>query len=109
MAVAPKIQQQIDRLTRSTSNVVNARNPAQREAAEKFLITRANELDRERREREEWLEEADTWIERKMPQINADAGHEHNREWVRKLHEYQDISNALQAAWDALMASKEAA
>lgn len=41
--------------------------------------------------------------------MSADAGHEHNREWVRKLKEYQDISNALQAAWDALMASKEAA
>ena len=107
MEVASKTQQQIDRLAKSTQNVVNAKNPTQREAAKKFLIMRANELDHERRELEEWLYTADEWVNEHMPEINADAGHEHNIEWIDQLNTYQAISDALRTAWDALMASKE--
>ena len=104
-----KIQQQIDRLAKSTSNVQNAKNPAQREAAEKFLVKRAQELDREKRERVEWLHTADAWVNEHKPEINADADHEHNQEWLERLNEYQDIEDALKLAWDALMTSREAA
>lgn len=109
MASISKLQKQIDRLAKSTSNVQNARNPAQREAAEKFLVQRAQELDRERKEIEAWLHEADTWINARKPEINADEGHEHNREWTDRLHEYQSLCDALNAAWEALMTSKERA
>lgn len=105
----PTLQSRIDRLAKSTSNVQNARNAAQREAAERFLVMRAQELDQERKDCEAWLHEADDWARKHTPEIDADAAHENNRMWVRKLHEYQDMSNALQAAWDTLMASKEAA
>lgn len=105
----PTLQSRIDRLAKSTSNVQNAKNPAQREAAEKFLIMRANELDREREEIEVWLHEADAYATKHMPEISADEAHENNRMWVRKLHEYQNLCDALNAAWEALMASKEAA
>lgn len=109
MEIASKTQQQIDRLAKSTKNVVNAKNPAQIQAAKKFLIMRAQELDQERRGREAWLHEADTWVNEHMPEINADAGHEHNQEWLERLNEYQDIEDALKLAWDVLMTSKEAA
>lgn len=109
MEVVSKTQQQIDRLAKSTQNVVNAKNPAQREAAEKFLVMRAQELDTEKRKRVEWLHEADTWVNEHKPEINADADHEHNQEWLERLNEYQDIEDALKLAWDALMASKGAA
>lgn len=109
MEIASKTQQQIDRLAKSTQNVVNAKNATQHEAAKKFLIMRVQELDQERREREAWLHEADTWVNEHMPEINADAGHEHNQEWLEQLNEYQDISNALKLAWDALMSSMEKA
>ena len=105
----PTLQSRIDRLAKSTRNVVNAKNPAQREAAEKFLVQRANELDRERKEIEEWLHEADAYATKHMPEISADEAHENNRMWVRKLKEYQSLCGALNAAWDALMTSREAA
>ena len=103
------LQSRIDRLAKSTSNVVNAKNAAQREAAEKFLVMRAQELDRERKEREEWLHEADEYARKHMPEISTDAAHENNRMWVRKMNEYTAMCDALNAAWRALMASKEAA
>lgn len=103
------LQSQIDRLVKTTNNLVNAKNSAQREAAEKFLIARANELDDMRKEQEVWLHEADAYATKHMPEISADQAHENNRMWVRKLHEYQSLCDALSAAWEALMTSKEAA
>lgn len=112
MIKSPKnqtLQSRIDRVEKSIGNLQNAKNPAQREAAEKFLTMRMTEMDHESKELEAWLHEADEYINTEMPQINADAGHEHNREWVRKLGEYQAMRDAVDAAWEALMAGMEAA
>ena len=99
----------IAQLNKSATNLQNARNQAQRAAHSRFLVQRGKELSAAQRSLAAWLAEADDYINTHCPEINADPDAEYNREWIRKLHEYQDISNALQAAWDALMASKERA
>lgn len=99
----------IEQLNKSARNVSNAKNPAQREAAGKFLVQRANDLDAEKREIEAWLHEADEYLNTKMPHIAADESHEHNREWVRTLRDYETISRSLNDAWDAYKGTWEAA
>lgn len=103
------LQQRIDRLAKSAANVVNAKNPAQRSAAQTFLIQRAQELVAERDELEAWLHEADEFISTETPEINADPDAEYNRHWIGRLHDYEAICTALNDAWGAYMETMEAA
>ena len=105
----PQLQQRIDRLAKSTQNVVNARNAAQRSAAEKFLVQRAHELTTERDQLRSWLQEADDYINSEMPGINHDPDDEYNREWIERLNDYTAICTALDNAWNAYMGTKEQA
>lgn len=99
----------IEQLNKSVANLANARNATQQEAAIKFLTQRAQPLNAERKELATWLQEADQYIAANSPEINADAGHEYNVQWIEKLREYEAISNALDSAWSAYMGTMEAA
>lgn len=99
----------ITRLQKSTQNVLNARNSAQREAAQKFLVERARELNADCRELANWLEEADAWMNQKHPELAADARHEFNAEWLARLAEYKTAQQALDDAWAAYMQRLERA
>ncbi len=92
-------ESRIARLQKSTQNVLNARNPAQREAAQTFLSMRAQELVAERDTLAAWLDEADSYIADRMPEINTDPEHEYNAEWLAQLALYQQMCDALQHAW----------
>lgn len=103
------LQTKIDRLNKSASNVSGAKNEAQRNAAEKFLVQRARELDEEKARLAQWLADADAYIEAHMPEINGDAGNEYNLEWMENHDDYKAVSDALANAWTAFMTAREAA
>jgi predicted nucleic acid-binding Zn-ribbon protein len=102
------IQSRIARLQKSTENVRNARNASQMEAAKTFLVQRARELADEQHQIEAWLDRADAYINAEVPEINADAQAEYNAQWIARLREYEDVCNAISAAW-AVLVNEEAA
>lgn len=104
-----KLKSMTDALAKSSRNVAAAKNAAQREAAERFLVDRSQALEDEQARLAKWLHDADTYINRNMPEINSDASNEYNQEWLENLQDYQDISKALSSAWDAFMNAREAA
>ena len=101
------LQTMIARLQRSTQNVNNATNPAQLEAAQTFLVERGREVNAECRKIADWLETADRWMNDKHPELNANAKHEYNAQWLARLAEYENAQRALDDAWGAYMSRME--
>ena len=99
----------IARLQRSTQNVNNATNPAQMEAAQTFLVERGREVNAECKKLADWLETADRWMNDKHPELNANAKHEYNAQWLSRLAEYENAQQALDDAWAAYMQRLEKA
>ena len=104
-----KLRLKIERLKKSTQNVLSAKNEAQRDAAERFMSERAQEIEDEQASIAGWLADADAYINSTMPDINGDADHEYNREWLERLNDYQVIGDTLNAAWAAFEGRREAA
>lgn len=104
-----KLRLKIERLKKSTQNVLSAKNESQRDAAERFMSERAQELEDEQAVIAGWLADADAYINSTMPGINGDADHEYNREWCDRLDDYQLIGDTLDAAWSAFLHSRDAA
>lgn len=101
------LQTMIARLQRSTQNVNNATNPAQLEAAQTFLVERGREVNAECRKIAAWLETADQWMNTNHPELNANAKHEYNAQWLARLAEYENAQQALDDAWNAYMGRLE--
>lgn len=99
----------ISSLNKSTDNIRKATNTAQREAARGFLHKRATELHEQLKALESWLQEADTYINRHEPGINADPDAEYNQQWITQLRQYEQAQAALDSAWSAYMETLEAA
>lgn len=98
----------IRKLQTSARNVANARNRAQRDAAQTFLIARAGELVARRDDLLGNLDARWTWLDANDPGVPYADGH-HDDRFVRReqrtidlLHEYEAICDALddaKAAW----------
>lgn len=103
------LRAKVERLRKSASNVSRATNDAQKDAAQKFLIQRADELREDQERLADWLHTADAYIEANMPEINGDESNEYNQEWLESLQDYQVVSDVLNSAWNTYMSALEAA
>lgn len=103
------LQKKIDRLNKAADNVVSATNQSQRDAAEKFLVQRANDLREEQQSLASWLDEADCYINEEMPAINSDASADYNRQWLSSLQDYESIQDALDCSYNKYMQALAAA
>jgi hypothetical protein len=97
-------QHRIDRLMKSARNAASAKNRIQREAAQAFLITRADELNAERKAMEERLAKMWDWLDRQDAAVDTQNVTPDRRYIEREdtaiayLHDYEAVCDALDAA-----------
>ena len=107
-------QRRIDRLLKSARNARSAKNVAQREAAQSFLIKRADELRGDRDALEARLTKMWRWLDRHDPNAPySDGQHtpqflEREEQAITVLADYEAVCDALNEAADVWL-GKEAA
>lgn len=104
--MTPELQGRIDKLLKSARNARDAKNPAQREAAIGFMEKRAAELQGERDELDARLAARWDALDANPEQHNAAAREQRT---IDLLHDYEAISDALDAALTTWLNHDEAA
>ena len=101
-------QARIDRLLKSARNARTARNQAQKEAAQTFLIIRANELRVDRDALEDRLTKMWRWLDARQD-AQPQGFEERETKAIAVLHDYERVCNALNKAADVWLGKEAAA
>lgn len=89
------LAQRIDKLHKAARNARVATHPAQREAAQRFLVQRATDLDAERVALVGQLEAGYRFIEDHPDHLDRNV---YENQWIAWVRDYEAIEDALNTA-----------